>query len=125
MSEMRPYRGKRIDNGEEIKGWYYQDLNGFPFIIANNEDRYVFFAVIPETVGQSIGIKDKNRVEYWEGNLVRGIKCKYNDTDTIGRVYYNKHHAAYWVTDDKTFNMPVGNANWWEVIGNFHDKEKQ
>ncbi len=125
------FRGKRVDNGEWVYGWLCQSFRASfiaPYAARRSYDGKTkqcdigyFYEVLSETVSQYTGLKDKNKKEYWEDSIVRGIKCEYNDANTIGKVYYNEHHAAYWVSDDKTFNMPLGNANWWEVIGNIHE----
>lgn len=56
------FRGKRIDNGEWVYGGYHWD-GAFPFIIATEGDFCVFYGVIPETVGQYTGRKDKTGVQ--------------------------------------------------------------
>ncbi len=71
------------------------------------------------------GLLDKNGKKYWEDSLVRGLKCQYNDSGAIGKVYYNEHFAAYWVLAcDGSYNVSLGNANWWEVIGDIHTTPK-
>ncbi len=84
---MRPYRGKRIDNGEEVRGYYivvderhfiveegcYSSTYGkFEAAVAYDNLLEVDLA----TVSQSTGLKDKKRTkEYpdgqpiWEGNI--------------------------------------------------------
>ncbi len=86
MSEQRQYRGKRVDNGEWAYGWY----------VPIKEQAYIFLGyglikscsccdccdcqydsiatttmheVIPESVGQSTGVKDKCGVEIYGGDL--------------------------------------------------------
>ena len=141
MREIK-FKAKKIRNGE----WVYGDM-----VINKETDTYRIFSnfanvvhgditdnglhycsgqlneVYPETVCQYIGLKDKNGVEIYEGDIIR---------------YYQPHsktfhtHIVRWDDLFACFGLFKQDSKWcvesdWlkieeiEVIGNIHDKNKQ
>lgn len=117
------FRGKCVDNGEWVEGCFWKDIWGdnTEYIYYDGED----YEVIPETVGQYTGLKDKNGKKIFEGDICN--VCRGADIET-GVIYYDERVGAWGVRyNEKKCNLLFDiftskDTNVWiDVIGNIHD----
>jgi uncharacterized phage protein (TIGR01671 family) len=156
MREIK-FRGKRIDNGEWVYGGsiikffnkgtteYYMPAINMKCICEHDEadniisfENCIFYKVIPETIGQYTGLKDKNGKEIYEGDIIQLINedleeikviCEFGTAkrqifDNLVEItgFYFKR------LDDDRKTFPIINnylgkhdLELFEVIGNIHD----
>jgi uncharacterized phage protein (TIGR01671 family) len=121
------FRGKRIDNGEWVEGYYVYDESGqtteepTAYIVSLNTHpcgwSLIPYKVIPETLGQYTGLTDKNGKRIFEGDIV---KLTLKDGVELGEIDWSDYLMRF------TFVSPEGRYGFdrdcvFEVIGNIHD----
>lgn len=80
------FRGKRIDNGEWIEGYYTLERPSTfgGSVIENSKGD---FRVDPDTIGQFTGLVDKNGVKMFEGDIMRSDEYPYSFDDEKDNYY--------------------------------------
>lgn len=139
------FRGKRDDNGEWIYGDLLQPTDVVDCTeISENIGVSIRYDVIPETVGQYTGLKDKNGVKIFEGDILQ----RNNNPKDIVQVVFGKFPAIDMETESeidevigwycdviptdalsrtRPFCLPMPLTDYYinrcniEVIGNIHD----
>jgi uncharacterized phage protein (TIGR01671 family) len=121
------FRGKRVDNGEWIEGFFVNTADVYlpdeaiaPFIIESDSLYFGYGEftgvnrVIPETVGQFTGMTDKNGKKIFEGDIVECFSSDYAGRPKIDTIKVKD------MTDYNTM-VYLNCSNELEIIGNIHD----
>lgn len=126
---MREYifRGKRVDNGEWIYGslsWFTDDSSVEITRVERPNGNEKWTRVVDyETVGQYVGLCDKNGNKIFEGDIVIFNRGR-NLPNTIPRplqVFFDDRNAQFTCFRSPYATLQKDQMSECEVIGNIHD----
>ena len=137
------FKGKRLDNGEWLEGYYRGNYEGKAFI-SRIKRPPLLFEVDPSTVCQFTGFLDKNGNEIYEGDVLRSDEYPYSCIGDKERdnyyavVYYCEEGSCFGIVIVKNPNSSVAGISDgilddverekmknFEVVGNIHEEKWQ
>lgn len=123
------FKAKRLDNGEWVCGYFYEE-NDNTYIIENRQkesklNRNITYQVDPSTICQFTGMTDCKGKEIWEHDLLQS-----QETKAIYEVVWNQGNTSFSLVNTEcpvlypnTLGGMLRNRRL-KIVGNKFDKEK-
>lgn len=129
MLRENKYRGKRVDNGEWVYGYYFlmdnATISNPTYIIPVYASAFYGFEVIPETVGQYTTFDANDKQELYKGDIVKTKNILYNNNEFItGTINFVDgcwvlEFEPCWDAIDKCYRKSAYLKLFCETIGNY------
>lgn len=125
------FRGKRVDNDEWVYGYLAEAVNCMTdkkatFIIERDATYFGYTCAVevqPETVGQFIGLTDKNGNKIFEGDIIKFSHPAF-DKSRIGVISYEMNETGFVLRHKRDYNWIAYANKFYEIIGNIHDNKE-